>query len=204
MDLSQKAAVIVFSIFGLGVCLSVSSGIESASETAQQFAPIPQATAEIALDRRKQEAQVTATYIAVLSSEVVSDTQHSHALERIDNEQRQARSAQLGEIANYAKMGVVISGAIGLSLLCIGAGYGFGKRLSVVHVPLKDGAHLLPGNVWIDTRTALVSSTKKEYLPQMHAKDLLEYRAVVVKALASAFVENGGVKLLTGGNNNGQ
>lgn len=204
MDLSQKAAVIVFSIFGLGVCLSVSSGIESASETAQQFAPIPQATAEIALDRRKQEAQVTATYIAVLSSEVVSDTQHSHALARINNEQKQYRQSQLGEITNYAKMSIVVSGAIGLSLLCIGAGYGFGKRLSVIHVPLKDGAHLLPGNVWIDTRTALVSSTKKEYLPQMHAKDLLEYRAVVVKALASAFVENGGVKLLMGGNNNEQ
>lgn len=198
METAKRAGIITIIVFAMGACLSIGNGIETAGETVQQFAPIPQATAQIALDRREQEAQVTATYIAVLSSEVVSDTMNSHAIMRDNERQRAIRTNQLETIANYGKMSLVVSLCLFCGIVSVGLGYGIARRASTV--PLRDGAHLLPSGNWIDTRTALVSGTRRERLPEMHARDLLEYRAVVVKSLVGAFKDEG-VKLLTGRDN---
>ncbi len=199
--LSTKLPALIILSSGVATLfvLSIICGI--GGQTAQRFAPIPQATAQIALDRRSQEAQVTATYIAVLSSEVVSDTQTTHALERAAQAGRHGRTMAFERVMNGGKMALVVVVTLSLSIASVGVGFGIARRASIVR--LKDGPHLLPGGNWIDTRTAMVTSTKREQLTLEHARALLEYRSVMVRAFTEAFVEGGGVKLLTRGEGDG-
>jgi len=81
----------------LALLAGMAQTVETAAETVQEFAPIPRATADIALDRRQQEAQVTATYIAVLESEIVSDTMTTHRLQREQDISEHRRADELAE-----------------------------------------------------------------------------------------------------------
>ena len=194
-QLSTKLPVLIIlstGIFGL-IVTSVICGI--GGETAQQWAPIPQATAQIALDRRSQEAQVTATYIAVLSSEVVSDTHTTHTLGRAAQVEQHGRAMAFERVANGGKMVLAIVVTLSLSIASVGVGFGIARRATTVR--LKDGPHLSLSGNWFDTRTGLVSGTKREQLTVEHALALLEYRSVMARAFVEAFAEAGGVKLLT-------
>ena len=165
--------------------------------------PIVEATAFIALDRRSQEAQVTAAYNRVLASEVVSDTQNTHAIARTQEQTRFARS-------EFFEQALTLGGVFGVACVAIGGGAWLGGRgvgagikhvrVAMLPLPLPDAALLYGGDRVIDTRTGAGWKVTEDHQAQLdHAQAVREYRAIVFNAFASAFVEAGGVKLLTGG-----
>ena len=202
--LSTKLPALIVLSTGIATLFAFSIICGIGGQTAQQFAPIPQATAQIALDRRSQEAQVTATYIAVLNSEIVSDTQTTHAIGRTQAYKRLARN----EVFETALLigGVIIVGAaaVGGGVWIGGRGVASGVkhiRQALLPLPLPDAA-LLYGKRIIDTRDGAGWSVIEDRAAQIeHARAVREYRSIWARAFIKAFAEGGGVKLLTGGRN---
>lgn len=126
--LNNNAKVIIIAIIlTVVLALIVQSCATSISGTVKEFAPVPQATAEIALDRRVQEAQVTATYISVLASEVVSDTQNTHAVLRQREVDRYNRERVIADAWTGVQVGL-------MACLVFVAGF---KSLEVVRASLR-------------------------------------------------------------------
>jgi len=194
----------------LALCLGAMTTTNTVSETAQQFAPIPRATADIALDRRAQEAQVTATYLAVLGSEVVSDTMVAHGLQRQGEREQYNRDQVLAETVTTAKQAGVGALAFGVVVASVGLGVKFGAGwasdgikaareatmpLPQLSRPLADGFHLLAEGRGFDTRSLASLSVVSDMQPTMaQAQAIAEIRRAVYSEIVRAIVP-----LLTGG-----
>ncbi len=189
---------IIFVVFCLVTCSGMLASTARVAETAQQFAPIPRATADIAIDRRQQEAQITAEYIAVLATEVYSDTQVSHALIRQGEQEQHERDRALAETVNTVKQ--VCAWAVGalvtVGSLCLSAMAGWATlgvivalayyayeryRMAREFVPYQVLPYqpvLLPGwKMLIDPSTGRQTNVSTEYPVEMgHGQLLIERR----------------------------
>lgn len=151
MQTIKLAIIALILAFALGVMLSLSNAVETTGETVQQFAPIPQATAAIALDRRQQEAQVTATYLAVLGSEIVSDTVNTHAIARQRERARLERAEAVENAVATGKQAIIVCSVLFVAVSSIGGGVWLGcrgvaagmKHLGQARLPMT--RHLLEG-----------------------------------------------------------
>lgn len=204
MDKIKTWAILGLAAMGLALCGGMITTGRMASETVQQFAPIPRATADIALDRRRQEAQVTATYIAVLESEVVSDTMTTHRLQREGEQEAHERNQALAETVTIAKQWGVGALAFGVVIAFIGLGVKFAgawaadgvkaAREAVMPLPqltrpLPDGVHLLTDGRATDTRSLASWSVVDDMQPTMEqAQALAEIRRAVYGEIVRAIV----------------
>ena len=196
----KNLPAILIAICGLLACIGMFISTTSIANVAGEFAPIPQATAVIALDRRSQEAQVTATYIAKLGDEVGKDTENTHAIMRAKEQSRFERSEMFEQAAMWAGVFVVSAGSIGAGVWLGGRGVGAGikhARVAMLPLPLPSGPILI-GDRIVDTNTGAVWSVTEDRQAQLdHAKAVREFRAIVVRAIAGAVVEAAKPKLLT-------
>jgi len=189
----------------LALCGGMMTTARTASDTAEQiFAPIPRATAAIALQRRQQEAQVTATYIAVLGSQVISDTKKTHGLQRDRQQEEHDRDQALAETWTTVKRFGAWTMATSLSIMCVGIAVRFGAAWAMdgVHSarkavmplpqlsrPLSDGVHLLADGRATDTRTLASWSVMHDLNPSPEqARAMVEIRAAVYGEIARALV----------------
>ena len=205
--LSQKLPALIVITVGLLALFASSAICAIGGETAQQFAPIPQATAQIALDRREQEAQVTATYIEVLSSETVSDTQNTHALNRETARQDAQRNNDVQSALSSAKiLGIWLTvGTLGC--MACGAGAWLGGRgvaagarhVASARIPpsrrLPDGLNVMrlpSGEIRaIETRAGGAQWAVEDDRPgdTIAASDIRAFQFGVIKALVGAVTE---------------
>jgi len=196
-NLTTKAAAII-------IVVGIIAFANSFAQTAREWSPEAKATAQIAVDRREQEAQVTATYIAVLSSEVVSDTQNTHTLAREKEQRRASQSAAVSQVAASAlSAGVwVVWFAASLSLIGLAMGLfalfnGVGHRVQnwgrVIPLEDKTSVLALPGGQWrqIEPRAGgrNADATKEDAGCQMAALDVLKFQMVTTLAVIGASSE---------------
>jgi len=223
-SLSSKLPALLILSAGVAGLFAASAMCNASGETVQQFAPIPQATAAIALGRWEHEAKVTATCMVALANEVVSDTHVTHAIQRDQAQTRFDRSEALESTVTTCKR--VLAGfiALGASVTAIGGGVGLGawlggrgvasgvRHIATARIPpsrrLEDGLNLvrLPsGEVRaIETRAGgqTWSIDDDASADPAAAECVREFRAVVVRAIAGALSEQPDVRqLLTGGDN---
>lgn len=205
MDKLKTVAILALVAMGLALCGGMMTTARTASETAEQiFAPIPRATADIALQRREQEKQITATYIAVLKSEVVSDTQTTHRLQREEEQEKHGRKQAMAETWTAIKQVCAWLIASSLGIMCIAFAVRFSASWAMdgVHSvrkavmplpqlsrPLSDGVHLLADGRATDTRSLASWSVVENMQPTMEqAQALAEIRRIVYGEIARALV----------------
>ena len=207
MKNAKSLPAILIAICTLFACVGVFISTTSIANVAGEWAPIPQTTAQIALDRRSQEAQVTATYIAVLASEVVSDTENTHAIARTQEQTRFDRS-------EFFEQALALGGVFGVACAAIGGGVWIGGRgvgagilavrRATLPLPLTNAAHLLSDGRIVHIGTGMTWSAKDDHPPNLeHAQAVRELQSIVPTALISAVAKlmmanaNKETKLLT-------
>jgi len=127
-----------------------------------------------------QEAQVTATYVAVLSSEVMSDTKNLHAI----NRQKEIDDYQRERIISDAWTGTRVGLMLCLVVVVIAKSQEV-VRLSLRPVPektrlLRDGAHLTADRMLTDTRTtATWTVTEQRPADEVHGRILTEQKVAI-------------------------
>jgi len=191
----KTAAYLLIASLVLAVLGLFASAVRETGETVQQFAPIPRATADIALDRRQQEAQVTATYIAVLESEIVSDTMTTHRLQRESEQERHELDRALAETLTTVKQIAVWAVGFAVWAACVGLGVKLGAMWAASGIkaaresmmplpplsrPLADGVHLLSNGRATDTRSLASWSVVADIQPTSEQAEAL---AMIRRAL---------------------
>lgn len=192
MDKAKTWAILALAAMFLALCAGAMGLGNTASETVQQFAPIPRATADIALQRRQQEAQVTATYIAVLKNEVVSDTMTTHRLQREQEQADHDRAQAMAETWTTVKQVMVVG--VGASVTFISAWFALAVIIALAcyawerykraqaftpYQTLPDRALFWPEwNMLTDPRTGRQVGLRTEYPAQLDHGQLLIERQI--------------------------